>query len=84
MAADPTDLRDHRGRLIRFAAAVLVGLAVTIGTMRAIASVSIEPNSDPVGSSSVMLLAIGVFVATSAVALAAISAVARRLARRAG
>ncbi len=80
---DVIDLRDRRGRLIRFVLAVAIGAVVSFVTMQLIASVSISPNSDPVGGSSVILLAIAIFVVTSAAALTAISAVARRLARRA-
>jgi uncharacterized membrane protein YdjX (TVP38/TMEM64 family) len=77
------DLRDRRGRLIRFAIAVAIGMVVTIVAMNLIAMASISPNSDPVGGSSVILLAIGIFVTTSAASLTAISALARKFARRA-
>lgn len=74
------DIRDTRGRLVRFTLAVAIGAAVTALVMRWIASVSAAPNRDPVGGSSVGLLAIGLFVVTSAVALAALSAVAQKIA----
>lgn len=75
------DLLDRRGRLIRLIIAIAVGAAVTIVVMRAIASVSIEPNRDPVGGSSVALLSIFVFVLSSVAALAAVTAIARRVRR---
>jgi CBS-domain-containing membrane protein len=58
------DLRDTRGRLTRLAIAAAVGLAITIVVMRYV--VSGTPNSDPVGASTVGLLAIFVFVVTTA------------------
>ena len=72
------DLRDTRGRLARFAVAVAIGLAVTIVVIRWIGSVSAPPNTDPVGSSTVGLLAIGIFVVSSSVALSLLAAIARR------
>jgi hypothetical protein len=72
------DLRDHRGRLVRFAIAMALGLGVTIVVMRWIMSVSIAPNTDPVGGSSVTLLAIAIFVVTSTVALSIVTKLARR------
>jgi hypothetical protein len=60
------DLRDSRGRLTRLGIAAAVGLIVTIVAMHFINSWSRPPNGDPVGSSAVPLLAIGVFVVTTA------------------
>ena len=59
------DLRDSRGRLRRLAIAAAVGLLVTIVVMHFINSWSRPPNGDPVGSSAVPLLAIGIFVVTT-------------------
>ena len=72
------DLRDHRGRLVRLAIAVAAGLAITIVSMRWIRSDSVKPNTDPVGGSSVALLAIAIFVVTSMLALSIVTKLARR------
>ena len=72
------DLRDMRGRLRRLAIAAAIGLAVTWLVMRAIGSSGPHANSDPVGASTVPLLAIGMFV----VITAALTGVLARLARR--
>jgi hypothetical protein len=75
------DLRDRRGRLIRFAIAVVIGVLVTTFVLGEIRSVAAEPNTDPISGSSVELLAVGMFVVTSALALTTITAIARRLKR---
>ena len=75
------DNRDRTGRLVRFGIAVAIGLVVTLVTMGWIASVSAPPNSDPVGGSSVGLLAIAIFVVTSTLALGVITKLTRRLRR---
>ena len=72
------DLRDRRARLIRLGIAVLISLGATFLTMRWIDSVSSDPNPDPVGKSTVGMLAIAVFVVNTAVAHAALSHIARR------
>jgi len=63
---DDTDLRDHRGRLTRLGIAAAVALVVTVVIMYAINSWSRAPNADPVGSSELPLLAIGLFVVMTA------------------
>jgi hypothetical protein len=63
---DDLDLRDTRGRLKRLALAAAFALFVTTFIMRWINSVSRAPNSDPVGSSTVPLLAIAMFVVVTA------------------
>ncbi len=78
MPDEVVDLCGVRGRLVRLGLALVVGLVVTVATMLWIVSVSAEPNSDPVGGSIVWLLAIAMYVVTSAVAHAAITAIARR------
>jgi hypothetical protein len=78
MPDDVVDLRGVRGRLARLGLAVVLGLGVTVAVMLWIVSVSAEPNKDPVGGSIVWLLAIAMFVVTTAGAHAAIAAVARR------
>ena len=60
------DLRDSRGRLVRLGIATAIGLCVTVVVMHFINAWSRPPNGDPVGSSAVPLLAIGVFVVTTA------------------
>ncbi len=57
------DLRNTRGRLIRLTIAATIALAVTVLAMLGIdASGTRGANSDPIGSSSVGLLAIFMFV----------------------
>ena len=70
------DLRDTRGRLIRLATAAAIALAVTLVVMRYVATGT--PNSDPVGASTVGLLAIFVFVVTTALVSAVIAKVRNR------
>jgi len=73
------DLRNTRGRLIRLAISASVALAVTILAMLGIdASNTRGPNSDPIGSSSVGLLAIFMFV----LGTAGVDAMLRRVAKR--
>lgn len=60
------DLRDQAARLRRLALAAVIAAVVTAVVMRWINSVSGAPNSDPVGSSTVWLLAIAMFVVTTA------------------
>ena len=60
------DLRDSRGRLTRLAIAAAIGSVV---------------NPDPVAAGSVGMLAIGIFVVTTAVVLGLVTAVHRRLRR---
>jgi len=72
------DLRDVRGRLRRLGIAAVLGLALTALAMHAIDGSGPPANSDPVGASAVPLLAIGMFVVTTAV----IASVLGRLARR--
>jgi hypothetical protein len=73
------DLRDMRGRLRRLALAAVLGFGLTWLAMTAIGNSGPHANTDPVGASTVPLLAIGMFVVTTA----AICGVLARLARRA-
>jgi hypothetical protein len=76
---DPAmDLMDRRGRLKRLGVAVAIGLAITVVVMWAIMSVSITPNKDPVAGSSVGLLAIFVFIVTTATAHSLVNRFSRR------
>ncbi len=72
------DLRDHRGRLTRLAIAAAIGAIVTMLVLHAIGPAE---NPDPVASGSVGMLAIGIFVVTTAVVLGFVTALHRRLRR---
>jgi negative regulator of sigma E activity len=74
----PTDLRDTKGRLQRLAIAATVALVVTALVMHWINSVSRAPNADPVGASTVPLLAIAMFVVTTALGAGLLGRFARR------
>ncbi len=64
---DSIDLLDRRGRLRRLAAASALGLVITVLVIQQIAGVATVSSKDPIGQSSVVVCAIGVFlVATSA------------------
>ena len=76
---DTIDLRDHRGRLIRIALAVVIGAVLTVLMMSLVRSLAEIPNPDPVSGASVGMLAIGIFVVMSGATLAIITAIARRL-----
>jgi hypothetical protein len=64
---DATDLRNTRARLKRLAIAAAIGLVLTFFTMKAMSS-GRPPNHDPVGSSTMPLLAIFVFVLETMIA----------------
>ena len=73
------DLRNTRGRLIRLAISASIALAITILAMLGIdASGTRGANSDPIGSSSVGLLAIFMFV----LGTAGVDTMLRRFAKR--
>lgn len=63
---DDVDLRGTRKRATSLAIAAAIGLVVTIVATRLMAAVSREPNGDPIGASIEPLLAIAVFVVTTA------------------
>lgn len=75
---DDFDLRDTRGRLKRLALAAAFALLVTSFVMRWINSVSRPANHDPIGSATVPLLAIGMFVVVTALGTKALTRFARR------
>jgi hypothetical protein len=75
---DLTDLRDTKGRLRRLAIAAVVALVVTAVVMHWINSVSRAPNADPVGASTVPLLAIAMFVVITALGASLLKRFARR------
>lgn len=70
------DLRDSRGRLARLAGAAVVG---AIATIIALIAIGTTTNADPVGTASVGMLAIGIFVVVTAASHGAIARVHRRL-----
>ncbi len=61
-----TDLRNTKARLVKIAIAALIGAVFTWFAMKSISSSGRGPNRDPVGSSEVPLLAIAMFVVTTA------------------
>lgn len=63
---DATDLRNTKARLVRLAIAVAIGAVLTFFTMKAMTSSGPAANKDPVGASEVPLLAIFIFVVTTA------------------
>ena len=74
-----TDLRDTRRRLIRLAVSAAIALAVTALAMWGIdASDTRGANPDPIGSSSVGLLAIFMFVLGTAGVHTALQRLAKR------
>lgn len=64
---DATDLRNTRARVTRLAIAAVIGAVFTYFTMRMMSS-GPAPNKDPVGGSTMPLLAIFVFVIETIVA----------------
>ena len=73
-----TDLLDTRGRLKRLALAAAFALLVTTLIMRWINSVSRPANADPIGSATVPLLAIGMFVVVTAFGTKLLARLSRR------
>ena len=67
------DLRNTRARLTKLGIAAALGAIFTFFTMKAISSDGHGPNHDPVGASSVPLLAIFIFVVTTLTAHAILS-----------
>jgi hypothetical protein len=62
------DLRGSRQRLVKLGVAAGVGLVVTIVAMWLIDLVGVEPGSDPVGAGTPGLLAIFIFIVSTAAA----------------
>jgi hypothetical protein len=71
------DLLDTRGRLRRLALATSIGAVVTLLVMRLIESVSSPVSNDPVSPSAILLLAVGMFVVTTALGLNVIARLRR-------
>lgn len=59
------DIRNTKPRLIRLGIAALIGAVLTFFTIRAMLDSGPGPNTDPVGSGSVVMLAIAIFVVTT-------------------
>jgi cation transporter-like permease len=72
------DLLDRRGRLRRLAAASAVGLAITVLVIQLIGSVATVASNDPIGQSSVVVCAVGVFLVATSFAHLVIARIARR------
>lgn len=67
------DLRNTRARLTRLGIAAVLGAIFTFFTMRALSTDGHGPNHDPVGASTLPLLAIFMFVVTTLAAHAILS-----------
>ena len=72
------DLRDSRGRLTRLGIGAAISLVITYVVMHAINSWSRPANSDPIGSSTVPLLAIGMFVVVTAFVTGVLARISHR------
>jgi hypothetical protein len=72
------DLRDQAGRLRRLAIAAVLGFALTAIAMHLIDGSGPPANRDPVGASTVPLLAIGMFVTLTWAIVGVLSRLARR------
>lgn len=72
------DLLDRRGRLRRLAASSAIGLVITVLVVQLIASVATVASDDPIGQSSVVVCAVGVFLVATSFAHLVISRIARR------
>lgn len=72
---ETTDLRNFRPRLIRLAIAAVIGAVLTWFTIQSMSNSGRGPNHDPIGASSVGVLAIAIFVMTT---LASYSIISRR------
>lgn len=73
------DLRDHRGRLLRFALACAIGIATAFGGLSAIEASYPEPA--PLNLVSVLIIVLVFFVVTTAFSLKLLTVIARRLRR---
>lgn len=63
-----TDLKNYGPRLRRIAIAAVIGLVMTFFSVKAMTSSGRGPNDDPVGVGSVGMLAVAMFVITTALA----------------
>jgi len=72
------DLLDTRGRLRRLALATTIGALVTLLVMHLIGSVSTPASNDPVSPSAILLLAVGMFVVTTALGVSVLAHLHRR------
>ncbi|HEY5939084.1 MAG TPA: hypothetical protein VIU61_30730 [Kofleriaceae bacterium] len=75
-----TDFLDRRGRLVRMALAIAVGILVTSLVYGWMGSVTTqEVNPDPMSQMGVVLVVLAVFIASTMITLAIMAAVRRRL-----
>ena len=72
------DLLDRRGRLRRLAAASALGLVITMLVVQLIASVASVSSKDPIGTMSVIVCAVGVFLVATSFVHMAIARITRR------
>ena len=70
---ESTDLHNYRPRLIRLAIAAAIGGVFTFFAIQAMTSSGRGPNEDPIGSGSVTMLGVFMFVITTIFALKIIS-----------
>jgi len=75
---DTIDLLDRRGRLRRLVAASSLGLGITALVIRQIGTVATVSPNDPIGQSSVVVCAVGVFLVATSFAHLVIARIARR------
>ena len=76
------DFLDRRGRLVRIALSLAIGLAIAVVVFGWIASFNRAPNPDPISQLGVGVVAAGIFVGSAWVAHAILTALSRRLRRR--
>lgn len=78
MGDEAIDLLDRRGRLIRLAIAVAIGLAVTLGVLALIDSAGVKKNPDAISQVMPFILGAALFALVTTGALRAINAITRR------
>ena len=76
---DVVDLRDHRGRLLRFALACAIGIATAYGGLSAIEAN--YPTPAPLNLVSVLIIVLVFFLSAAALSLKILTAIARRARR---
>lgn len=78
MDEPPIDLRDRRGRLLRLAAATVIGAVLTVGIALVVGSSAGDTNTDPISRSSQFVTVVAVFLAATLGSHAVITRIARR------
>ena len=77
------DILDRRGRLVRIALSLAIGLVVTLLVFAGMNSVMTrEVNPDPMSQMGVIVVVSAIFVGVTRLALAILTAVSRRKSRR--